>query len=260
MKKRTIRLKWSAYQNYPDVLPIEMFAKETSKEPSAHIVLGPRGGRHTARFLLEVKGQKATLDYRPFKKFNEARDLVPGEMVFIFTDKRRTLLREVYWDDEVQGPNDLTITYTTGDADTLSATVHERQRVLAKVTLRPGQAEFRDRLNLAYGFRCALSGCPVVWSLDAAHIKSVRSGGTDDTANGLPLRRDLHALFDAGHLAFDPQHRRGHFSKEARQAPEYKRLNGQPLASPTHKGDAPKPEAFKRTWSAFLKSHGRTRA
>ena len=40
--------------------------------------------------------------------------------------------------------------------------------------------------------------------LDAAHIVPVRSGGTEDPANGLLLAASVHRAFDAGLWAINP--------------------------------------------------------
>jgi putative restriction endonuclease len=40
--------------------------------------------------------------------------------------------------------------------------------------------------------------------LDAAHIIPVRSGGTEDAANGLLLTASVHRAFDAGLWAINP--------------------------------------------------------
>jgi len=45
-----------------------------------------------------------------------------------------------------------------------------RERVLASIVRRRGQAEFRKKLLAAYRGRCAVSGCDVEDVLEAAHI------------------------------------------------------------------------------------------
>ncbi|HUD40998.1 MAG TPA: HNH endonuclease signature motif containing protein [Dokdonella sp.] len=69
------------------------------------------------------------------------------------------------------------------------------------VEARPEQAAFRRRVFLAYGGRCVITGCDVVEALDAAH-KQGRDwrSGNNRAEDGVLLRKDLHALFDAGLL------------------------------------------------------------
>ena len=83
-------------------------------------------------------------------------------------------------------------------------TAADRQRYLALVWERPGQAKFRRAVFDIFGARCVITGCVTLTVLEAAHILPVASGGDDDGWNGIPLRADLHRLFDAGLLMIDP--------------------------------------------------------
>jgi hypothetical protein len=80
-----------------------------------------------------------------------------------------------------------------------------RDRVLATIVRRRGQASFRCELLKAYEGRCAVTRCGVVQILEAAHIVPYRGATTNHPANGILLRSDLHTLFDLGLLAVDEQ-------------------------------------------------------
>ncbi|WP_197435016.1 HNH endonuclease [Nitratireductor arenosus] len=80
----------------------------------------------------------------------------------------------------------------------------ERQRRLAEVWERPGQARFRRAVFKMFGARCLVTGCETLMALEAAHVLPVSSGGGDDGWNGIPLRADLHRLFDAGAITIEP--------------------------------------------------------
>ncbi len=80
----------------------------------------------------------------------------------------------------------------------------ERQRRLAKVWGRPDQAKFRRAVFKLYGARCLVTGCETLAALEAAHILPVAGEGCDEGWNGIPLRADLHRLFDSGAVALDP--------------------------------------------------------
>ena len=82
-------------------------------------------------------------------------------------------------------------------------TAAERQRRLASVWERPGQAKFRRAVFEMYGARCLVTGCQTLLTLEAAHIVPVSGGGCDEGWNGIPLRADLHRLFDAGAMMID---------------------------------------------------------
>lgn len=88
-----------------------------------------------------------------------------------------------------------------GDA---SKSAKEREKKKALVELRYGQPEFRKKLLKAYSGRCAVTGCRVERALVAAHVKPYALDGASSVANGMLLRADVHALFDAYLLGIDP--------------------------------------------------------
>jgi Rad3-related DNA helicase len=67
------------------------------------------------------------------------------------------------------------------------------------VELRTRQAEFRKRMYEKYGGRCPISGCDEPSALEAAHL-GTKGGWRTNHTDGILLRRDLHALMDAGVL------------------------------------------------------------
>jgi putative restriction endonuclease len=69
---------------------------------------------------------------------------------------------------------------------------------------RLGQGAFRLLVTDAYDRRCAVTGERTLPVLDAAHIKPYAASGPHDLRNGLLLRKDLHALFDAGYVTVTP--------------------------------------------------------
>ena len=85
-----------------------------------------------------------------------------------------------------------------------SESASERQRRLAEVWERPGQARFRRAVFKKFGARCIVTGCETLMTLETAHVLPVSIGGGDDGSNGIPLRADLHRLFDAGAITIEP--------------------------------------------------------
>lgn len=74
----------------------------------------------------------------------------------------------------------------------------------AKTAIRPEQAAFRRRVFLEHKGACAVTGCTIPEALDAAH----RDGrdwrlGHNSGADGLLLRKDIHALYDAKLVSID---------------------------------------------------------
>jgi putative restriction endonuclease len=69
---------------------------------------------------------------------------------------------------------------------------------------RLGQASFRLAVLEAYGNACAVTTEHSLPAVDAAHIKPWKDGGHHEVPNGLPLRRDIHRLFDLGFVTVRP--------------------------------------------------------
>ncbi|HJQ68104.1 MAG TPA: HNH endonuclease [Blastocatellia bacterium] len=78
-----------------------------------------------------------------------------------------------------------------------------RERIAASIVRRRGQPRFRKELLNAFEGRCAITGCDVKETLEAAHIVPYKGDHTNTLANGLLLRGDVHTLFDLGLIAID---------------------------------------------------------
>jgi putative restriction endonuclease len=104
------------------------------------------------------------------------------------------------------------------------------------VVPRLGQGSFRLAVMEAYGGGCAVTGEHSMPALEAAHIRPYSEGGAHELPNGLPLRRDLHRLFDLGYVSATPT---GQFlvsprlRKEFANGHTYYALEGQLLRRPT---------------------------
>ncbi len=79
-----------------------------------------------------------------------------------------------------------------------------RERRIAEVVRRRGQAKFRAALIDAYEGKCVITRCDATEALEAAHISPYRGEKTNHPQNGLLLRADLHSLFDLGLIVIEP--------------------------------------------------------
>lgn len=251
---RAIEVSWikGTAKGYTDVFPVETFQAEVNGEERFHRVRGPHGGKHQARYRLDVSGKKAELDYAAFPEFNEAQGMDLGVLSFTFADESRTQLTGIRWDGHPVGDE---ASWQIVEKIPIDELVSAHQIKMAQEILRPGQAEFRDQLGLAYGWKCCITGCPVPWTLQAAHILTFAGKGPDTPSNGLLLRSDWHALFDAELLAIDPQTRLVHLAAEVRAWPEYGALHKTARLSepqPGHKTAAPPVKALEARWKKFM--------
>jgi predicted restriction endonuclease len=126
-----------------------------------------------------------------------------------------------------------------------------RQRITASIVQRRGQAEFRQKLLTAYDGKCAITGCDVEAAIEAAHIIPYQGIETNHSANGLPLRADIHTLFDLYLLTVRPD------DYEVVIAPElvgtcYQKLAGQRLSLPKIKTALPDKNALTKHYATFL--------
>ncbi len=86
----------------------------------------------------------------------------------------------------------------------IEALTAERRGQPVVIQRRLGQASFRLAVLDAYGQQCAVTTEHSLPVLDAAHIRPWAAGGGHEIPNGVPLRRDLHRLFDLGYLTIRP--------------------------------------------------------
>ena len=97
----------------------------------------------------------------------------------------------------------------------------------------------------AYGFRCPISGCDATEALEGAHIVPYSGPETNHPCNGLPLRADLHTLFDLGLLTIDPARMEVVLSPSLR-AGQYGVYHGRKLTLPALPELYPNPDCLRK--------------
>lgn len=122
-----------------------------------------------------------------------------------------------------------------------------RQRVLAEVARRQGQAKFRQDLLKIYEGACAISGCNVPDVLEAAHIVPYRGKSTNHVTNGILLRADIHTLFDLGLMGIIPDTYKIVVSPALAQS-IYQHFHGQKLRLPAANKNRPSLRALQERW------------
>ena len=85
------------------------------------------------------------------------------------------------------------------------------------IRTRPDQSPFSEAVRENCYGRCVVTGATLRWRTEAAHIIPHCDQGIPDVSNGLLLRRDIHALFDQGHCAINPDTMTLHFSQASLQ-------------------------------------------
>jgi putative restriction endonuclease len=131
---------------------------------------------------------------------------------------------------------------------THEAVAHQLLGAPQLIRPRLGQGSFRLAVLDAYGNQCAVTTEHSLPVLEAAHIRPWSAGGRHEVRNGLPLRRDLHRLFDLGYVTVRPDHR---FAVSPRLADEwhngrsYYALDGREIALPADRAERPERELLE---------------
>lgn len=208
-----------------DLLPYAWFMAEGKHSGLRHGIEGRDGRTYQAQCTVLVNGRVADLDYggpdaafnydHPNTVFHET-DFPVGVMRLIFADISRSLLESVEWrsegDDDFEGMTDEDVewSYLPDTFDLTNSAVNDedgRRKIEQLVVIRQGQPAFRRKLLNAYGRKCAVTGCTIEATLEAAHIRPYWGDITNDVRNGLLLRADIHTLYDLGHIKIDGRYR-----------------------------------------------------
>ena len=105
---------------------------------------------------------------------------------------------------------------------------------------------------VAYGGRCAVTGCDAVAALEAAHIVPYTGPQSNHVTNGLLLRADIHTLFDIDLIGIHPE-KLAILVAPAIQATVYAGLRGRKLSLPAKPANSPNHEALVARWKRFGK-------
>lgn len=130
-----------------------------------------------------------------------------------------------------------------------------RKRIITSIVQRQGRPEFRHKLLAAYENRCAITGCDSEHAIEAAHISPYNGPATNHVTNGLPLRADIHTLFDLHLLSIEPSTYEIKISSKLLTTC-YRELDGRKLTLPKQ-GIRPNKEALQKHYDNFLESEAK---
>jgi putative restriction endonuclease len=125
-----------------------------------------------------------------------------------------------------------------------------RLRIMRQIVARRGQSAFRASLLDAYKGRCAITDCDAAAALEGAHLRPYRGLHSNNVTNGLPLRADVHTLFDLRLLAPEPDTRKIVISKLL-AGTHYESLAGIQLGEPLAASHRPSRETLQVIWQLF---------
>jgi hypothetical protein len=116
----------------------------------------------------------------------------------------------------------------------LSLDAWVNEAAMAERAVRLKQAAFRKLLLAAYGGKCALTECDADAALEAAHLRPWQVA--NKAADGILLRRDIHALLDKGLMTIGRDFRVRFLPKALGH---YGMFEGKMLCPPKRKADWP---------------------
>ncbi|MFE9330438.1 HNH endonuclease [Streptomyces sp. NPDC006925] len=167
------------------------------------------------------------------KRWMNGRGLLSGSELRALCDapKSQLSMRSVRWERMRLALLDATDQASTvkdiAAAARLAMAGGHRESILR---IRVGQEAFRERLLREQGEVCAFTGPTPAAVLEAAHLYSYAESGEHHDYGGLLLRRDVHRLFDLGHIAVDTASGRLDVTSSLDHFPYYAQLHGRPLA------------------------------
>jgi hypothetical protein len=128
-------------------------------------------------------------------------------------------LKEIYWQGRKKTTASEVEEYIkNADNDTLN-------KIQAWITQRENQGKFKKNILKLYNNKCAITGCKVAETLDAAHIEPHSENGNNQNNNGILMRADIHKLFDRGLLKINPDIFKVQVDAKIKD-PEYMDFNG----------------------------------
>lgn len=125
----------------------------------------------------------------------------------------------------------------------------KRRGKLTQVRTRPDQVKFAKAVKENCFETCVVTGTRLLARCEAAHLIGHSKEGIDNYTNGVLMRADIHALFDAGICAINPITMTIWFSEDALALdPDLNAYNGKSLL-PTRKPI--NPNFLQARWDVF---------
>jgi hypothetical protein len=112
---------------------------------------------------------------------------------------------------------------------------------------RPGASAFRTLVLTEYQNICAISRCETQKAIDIAHIVPYYGKESDNIQNALPLRTDIHRLFDSGLIKIEYDHSSSLFVSKVNQValPDYAEFDHLAIAVPENVNSHPSKRALE---------------
>lgn len=125
-----------------------------------------------------------------------------------------------------------------------------RKKINQSIVIRQGQSKFRNKLLENYSYKCAISECDVISTLEACHIYPYMGPLTNNLSNGIILRSDLHTLYDRKKICIDKNYK-VILSDELLISDFYKIFNNKTINIPNNKNYVPNLTSINFNYKEF---------
>ena len=107
-------------------------------------------------------------------------------------------------------------------------------KTVQEVTERPGATAFREMVLAEYDNQCTVTGIRAVEAIEIAHIVPYYGPASDEIQNAVPLRSDIHKLFDKGlmRIKYDDSTRKYYILIHDYVMADYAKYHGSKLILP----------------------------
>ncbi len=125
-----------------------------------------------------------------------------------------------------------------------------RRKIFTSIKVRQGQSKFREVLLRNYGYKCAITGCEVLDTLEACHLFPYMGPKTNHPTNGIILRSDLHTLYDRKKILINSDFN-VEVSNELKISEFYKHYDGKKISLPQNKECYPSIKSLQYNMNDF---------
>lgn len=234
---------WLAWDSFGEANGVDSLPALEQRLAAFRVVRGAGAPGHRIGCVIVTSPVFFTQDAWVEPPDDWARQIVGGKGYDLEVGEGRRLWRECL-DRSRDGAN----TVQSDSADVFSV-AFGGTGLPTLVAPRLGQGAFRIAVLEAYGWRCAVTGEHSLPVVEAGHIRPFAQMGRHEVVNGLPLRRDVHRLFDLGYVAVEPTTMKlavsDRLRSEYHNGKTYYALAGHPLHLPARPEFTPSREALE---------------
>lgn len=204
-----LQILWNNFQEI-ELIPIREIVEGRKQSTLTKNIMSGRMIRVEYPVTVENSGNEIILTYKdPPKPELKGIEVHSGITTIQFGNSSLNTITGVQWFSNEDQTLQILVEHETWEYFPISSSNDDlyefaREYRESRKAYRPDQFEFRNDLLFRYG-GCVISGESIEAVVEACHIIPVKKKGKEIFSNGIPLRSDLHRLFDAGYFEINPE-------------------------------------------------------